>query len=63
MQPLLIVATKAVPANDLKGFIAWLKANPDRASAAIPGVGCPANFTTLAHFSLPRRRNYASSVI
>jgi tripartite-type tricarboxylate transporter receptor subunit TctC len=28
--PFVIVAKKTVPANDLKGFIAWLKANPDR---------------------------------
>src|SRR5260221_9706166 len=31
--PYLIVAKTAVPANDLKGLIAWLKANPDKASA------------------------------
>lgn len=35
----LIVAKKAVPATNLKEFIAWLKANPDKASAGIPGVG------------------------
>ena len=28
--PFVIVAKKTVPASDLKGFIAWLKANPDR---------------------------------
>jgi tripartite-type tricarboxylate transporter receptor subunit TctC len=28
--PFVVVAKKTVPANDLKGFIAWLKANPDR---------------------------------
>ena len=30
--PLLIVAKKAMPAKDLKELIAWLKANPDKAS-------------------------------
>src|SRR5215831_12965070 len=30
--PLLLVASKAVPANDLKEFIAWLKLNPDKSS-------------------------------
>jgi tripartite-type tricarboxylate transporter receptor subunit TctC len=30
--PQLIVTKNAVPANDLKGLIAWLKANPDKAS-------------------------------
>ncbi len=37
----LIVARSAVPANDLKGFIAWLKANPDKASAGTAGAGSP----------------------
>ncbi|HEY2229796.1 MAG TPA: tripartite tricarboxylate transporter substrate-binding protein [Xanthobacteraceae bacterium] len=35
----LIVARKTMPADDLKGLIAWLKANPDTASAGIPGIG------------------------
>src|SRR5262245_45443791 len=35
--PLIIVAKKAMPADDLKGLIAWLKANPDKASAATAG--------------------------
>jgi tripartite-type tricarboxylate transporter receptor subunit TctC len=35
----LIVAKKAMPANDLKGFIAWLKANPDKALAGTAGLG------------------------
>jgi tripartite-type tricarboxylate transporter receptor subunit TctC len=37
--PQLIVARKAMPADDLKGFIAWLKANPDQASQGTSGVG------------------------
>ena len=37
--PLLIVARKDMPANDLKGLIAWLKANPNKASAGTAGVG------------------------
>jgi len=28
--PQLIISRNAIPANDLKGLIAWLKANPDR---------------------------------
>jgi tripartite-type tricarboxylate transporter receptor subunit TctC len=36
--PLLIVAKKAVAANDLEEFIAWLKANPDKASQGTGGV-------------------------
>jgi tripartite-type tricarboxylate transporter receptor subunit TctC len=37
--PQLIVSKNAVPANDLKALIAWLKANPDKASAGTGGVG------------------------
>jgi tripartite-type tricarboxylate transporter receptor subunit TctC len=38
-EPLLIVGKKSFPADDLKGLIAWLKANPDKASVGIAGVG------------------------
>src|SRR5688572_3311700 len=37
----LIVAKNAVPAKDLKGLIAWLKANPDKASEGTAGAGSP----------------------
>jgi len=37
--PLLIVANKAAPANDLKGLVGWLKQNPDSSSWAVPGSG------------------------
>ncbi len=37
--PLLIVANPALPAKDLKEFVAWLKANPGKASAGTAGVG------------------------
>jgi tripartite-type tricarboxylate transporter receptor subunit TctC len=39
--PVLILAKNAVPANDLTGLIAWLKANPDRALFGTAGVGSP----------------------
>ena len=35
------LAKKAMPANDLKGLIAWLKANPDKASLGQTGPGSP----------------------
>ncbi len=38
-EPLLIVGRKGLPADDLKGLIAYLKANPDKASVGIAGVG------------------------
>jgi tripartite-type tricarboxylate transporter receptor subunit TctC len=37
--PQVIVAKKTMPASDLKEFIAWLKANPDKASQGTTGVG------------------------
>ena len=37
--PLLIAASKATPASDLREFVNWLRANPDKASAAVPGSG------------------------
>jgi len=37
--PFLILARKTLPADDLKGLITWLKANPDKASQAIPTAG------------------------
>jgi len=37
--PYMIVAKKAVPANDLQGFITWLRANPDKATEATNGLG------------------------
>jgi tripartite-type tricarboxylate transporter receptor subunit TctC len=39
--PAVIVAKNTMPANDLNGLIAWLKANPGRASAGTAGVGGP----------------------
>jgi len=39
MQPLVLIANKDVPANDLLGLLAWLKANPDRATVATSGPG------------------------
>ena len=37
--PQLIVAAKSVPANDIKELIAWLKANPGKATLGTTGVG------------------------
>src|SRR5262245_7251331 len=35
----ILAVRKALPANNLNELIAWLKANPDRASLGTPGVG------------------------
>jgi tripartite-type tricarboxylate transporter receptor subunit TctC len=37
--PSVLVAKKTIPANDLKGLIAWMKANPDKVSAGTGGNG------------------------
>jgi tripartite-type tricarboxylate transporter receptor subunit TctC len=42
-QPYLVIAKKAMPANDLQGLIAWLKANPNKASSGTSGVGSPSH--------------------
>jgi tripartite-type tricarboxylate transporter receptor subunit TctC len=47
-EPLLIVGKKALPADDLKGLIAWLKANPDKASVGIPGVGATGHLSGIS---------------
>jgi tripartite-type tricarboxylate transporter receptor subunit TctC len=41
--PSLIVSKSAVPAKDLKGLIAWLKSNPDKASQGSGGAGSAAH--------------------
>ena len=38
-EPLMIVGKKNLPASDLKELVAWLKANPGKASIGIPAVG------------------------
>jgi tripartite-type tricarboxylate transporter receptor subunit TctC len=47
--PQLLVAKSTFPANDLKGLIAWLQANPDKASSGISGIGGPGQITGV-HF-------------
>jgi len=37
--PYVLTARKTMPANDLKGLIAWLKANPDKATLGHGGTG------------------------
>jgi tripartite-type tricarboxylate transporter receptor subunit TctC len=39
--PMVLLTKKDNPATDLKEFIAWLKANPDKASFGTAGAGSP----------------------
>jgi len=45
--PFVLVAKKTMPANDLKGLIAWLKANPDKATQGHAGTGGAAHIAGL----------------
>lgn len=47
-EPLLICIRNSLPAKNLLEFIAWLKENPDKANAGIPGVGSTGNLAGLA---------------
>jgi tripartite-type tricarboxylate transporter receptor subunit TctC len=47
-EPLLIAARKNLPADDLRGLIAYLKANPDKVSVGIAGVGAAGHLAGIA---------------
>jgi tripartite-type tricarboxylate transporter receptor subunit TctC len=47
-EPLLIVVKKSLPVDNLQELIAWLKANPDTASAATAGVGATGHLAGIA---------------
>jgi tripartite-type tricarboxylate transporter receptor subunit TctC len=47
-EPLMIVGRKGLPADDLKGLIAWLKDNPDKATVGIAGVGATGHVAGIA---------------
>ncbi len=42
-QPFFVVSRKTLPANSLKELIAWIKANPDKASQGNSGIGTPSH--------------------
>jgi tripartite-type tricarboxylate transporter receptor subunit TctC len=47
-EPLMFIGRKNFPAADLKGLIAFLKANPDGASVGIAGVGATGHLTGIS---------------
>ena len=47
-EPLLIISRNSLPPDDLKGLIAWLKANPERALVGIAGAGAMGHLTGIA---------------
>jgi tripartite-type tricarboxylate transporter receptor subunit TctC len=54
-QPMVIVARKTFPATDLKELVAWLKANPDKASAGGAGAGSANHVAMSSSRSKPAR--------
>jgi tripartite-type tricarboxylate transporter receptor subunit TctC len=67
--PLVLLVKKSAPADDLHGYIAWLKANPDKASMATVGIGSPGHLLgflmqkdTGARFALVPYRGAGPSV-
>jgi tripartite-type tricarboxylate transporter receptor subunit TctC len=46
--PYLLLGKKALPASDLNGLIAWLKANPNKATQGHTGIGSPVHISGVA---------------
>src|SRR5262249_13813382 len=57
---LMVVARKDMPADDLKGLIAWLEANPDRATQ---GSGGPGSLTHLAGVFFQKRTGTRFAIV
>ena len=47
-EPLLICVKNSLPVKNLKELIAWLKANPGKASVGIPGIGSTGNLAGIS---------------
>jgi len=47
-EPLLICVKNSLPVKNLRELIAWLKANPGKASVGIPGAGSTGNLAGIA---------------
>ena len=50
--PQLVLASKKLPADDPKGLIAWMKANPGKATIGTAGVGSPPHIAAVFFLSL-----------
>ena len=50
--PQLVLASKKLPADDLAGLIAWMKANPGKATIGTAGVGSPPHIAAVFFLSL-----------
>lgn len=54
--PWMIATKKDLPPNDLRGLVAWLKENPDKASLGTAGVGSPSHIGGLLFQNLTGTR-------
>jgi tripartite-type tricarboxylate transporter receptor subunit TctC len=54
--PQIVLSRKALPADDLNGLIAWLKANPGKATIGTAGVGSPPHIAAVFFLSLTGTR-------
>ena len=54
--PQIVLSRKALPADDLNGLIAWLKANPGKATIDTAGVGSPPHIAAVFFLSLTGTR-------
>jgi len=53
--PQIIVVRKELPVADLAQLIAWLKANPDKATAGTAGVGSTSHVSAVFSTGITRR--------
>ena len=56
VSPVWIIARNSLPAKDVKELVAWLKANPDKATWGIVGPGSPAHLCGVYFRRTPERR-------
>ncbi|MCC6775685.1 MAG: tripartite tricarboxylate transporter substrate binding protein BugD [Hyphomicrobiales bacterium] len=54
--PQLVLSRKTLQATDLEGLIAWLKANPERATIGTAGVGSPPHIAAVLFLQLTGTR-------
>jgi tripartite-type tricarboxylate transporter receptor subunit TctC len=47
-EPLLICVKNSLPVHNLRELIAWLKANPGKASVGVPGIGSTGNLAGIS---------------
>ena len=50
--PLVVLSRTAVPANNLKELVVWLKANPGKATLGTSGVGSPPHMAAILFFTM-----------